>query len=198
MLNRFFIPLLLLGCFMLTPSLADTMPERGVLDFNKEKRLPVATPEQVDEALAVSQDCARHSRSSTYFDCDCVGMKFLELRRAAGDKAHAPFLLIEAEKSCPNMAGIAGQTYERCLAWGPQEIGYNYKEFCSCFGSEYGRIYGKNPTSNLMHREAQMTDAMTKCKYGDIKRQADNYDSWIEQLKQKGLYKSLFPGSDEQ
>ena len=170
---------------------------RGQIQKDHKKDLPPATPEQVDEALDVSQVCRTYEHYENYYDCDCMGMKFLELRRKNGDGVERHVLENQVRKMCPNTAGAAGLIYQRCLAWAPKEVGLNYESFCHCYGKEYSALYAKNPTDNQNIREAQLTSSLTKCGLGDISQQDAAHSDWLDKLRAMGLYKKLFPGADK-
>ena len=96
------------------------------------------------------------------YDCDCVGMTFLELRRKKGPKADGYWINYEAQRKCPNGPAMAGAIYSDCLKWAPFQRGEDYKTFCSCYGSNYGKLYSKNPSDSLLVAEAQKTQAMMR------------------------------------
>lgn len=182
-----------LCCFVETAAAESLLPKGSFL-LKKNKLLPPATVDQVDVSLHLSQQCWQYKHSEAHYDCDCVGMKALDMLRA-DPKISYNSLLVNAQLACPNTAGTAGQTYERCLAWAPREIGENYKAFCECYGNTYANLYGKNPSDSPNLREANMVSALTSCKLGDIAQQQSRHTSWIEKLKAQGLYKILFPSA---
>lgn len=178
-----------------TPSFAaDDFLPRGYLPSDKE--LPTATPEQIDEALVVTLQCKNSLSSRIYYDCDCSGMKFLELRQQYGDSANATSLLIQAQRACPNSADVAGLSLKQCETWAKAGRPYNYKEFCSCFASEFARLYEHNTTDNEMVRESQMTHAYSLCDGGRDLNERLAKQTIVEQFKKSGLFKLLFPGAN--
>ena len=66
-------------------SFAEEQMVRGQLE--QTKKLPAYTDKELEEALKISDDCKAYDRTNTRYDCDCVGMKFLDLRRQQGEKA---------------------------------------------------------------------------------------------------------------
>lgn len=183
-------------CLFATPVFAvdDTeLLPRGYLPYGED--LPPATIEQIDEALDVTMQCKAASYSSTYYDCDCTGMKFLDLRRVRGDGVANTTLLLEAQKNCPNATNVAGSMLNQCYTWAKASRPYNYKEFCDCFASEFAQRYEKNTSENDMVRESQMTDAYITCDGGRNLDERLAKQSLIERLKEDGLFKTLFPGA---
>lgn len=167
---------------------------RGVIG-GQDKKLPPPTAEQLEEAFQVSDSCKAYGITNTYYDCDCVGLKFLEGRQRQGDKASAFWLKEEAQRKCPNTTDMAGMIYTRCLSWAPLERGYDYEPFCSCYGSEFAKIYAKNPSENQLVREAQMTVALINCKANSVNEEKQDMDRMVEKLKAEGTYDALLPGA---
>lgn len=159
-----------------------------------EKILPL-TSKILDEALQISDECKTYDFTNTRYDCDCVGIKFLELRRKKGDSESAFWLREDAQKKCPNRPAMAGKIYSECVGWAPLQRGEDYEEFCSCYGSNFAKLYGKNPSENLLVVEAQMTVAMSKCNVNSINERLKDRDLFIKKLKESGAYYQLFPGS---
>ncbi|HNS45098.1 MAG TPA: hypothetical protein PKH37_07725, partial [Alphaproteobacteria bacterium] len=111
---RFPFLVLLLAILFCAPAFAEDAP-RGVLPSGKtDDVLKDAKPEQIEEALRISAQCRDTDYLRTYYDCDCLGMKFLELRKERGDVVSETILLIEAERSCPNSVDVAGRTFDQC------------------------------------------------------------------------------------
>ena len=166
---------------------------RGVVGGSTQ--IPDATPEQIEESFQVADSCKTYSYTNTHYDCDCVGMKFLDLRRKEGDKVIAATLISKAQLKCPNAPAMAGVIYERCLTWAPMERGEDYEEFCSCYGSEFAKIYAKYPSDNQLVREYQMTRALTGCNVNSVNRQKQDMQKMVKKLKADGIYDDLLPGA---
>ncbi len=169
---------------------------RGYVPFGKEKKLPPITSEQLDESLAIYDECVANKVATTRYDCDCVGMRYLDLRRERGPLALAYDLKIAARHDCPNAPDVAGMMYERCLSWAPRER-TDYERFCSCYASNYARRFSKNPSGSLLVQEAQMTASLSECDAGWVTKERLERRDLVEQLKERGLYKLLFPGAIE-
>lgn len=157
----------------------------------------LATPDQIDEALQVTQDCQAASFSTTFFDCDCVGMKFLENRLKYGEQKTSVYLLTLSRKSCPNSAGLAGSTLTQCETWAAPMRPRDFKPFCACFANRLGRTYERNPSMNEMVREYQMTEAFSFCDHGSFGQGRIDRDNTIRDLIKQGLYDKLFPSAAE-
>lgn len=166
---------------------------KGKLD--KTTKFSIYTDKQLDEALGVSDRCKASGYTNTHYDCDCLGLTYLELRRTKGDDVSHYTLQDEAKRKCPNSAAMAGKIYSECVGWAPRQRGEDYEEFCACYGSNYAKIYAKNPSENLIVSEAQMTVAMEKCDVNSVNRRAQDRDAFVNKLKENKTYERLFPGA---
>jgi hypothetical protein len=153
------------------------------------------TDEQIEEALRVTDNCKQYGSMSEYYDCDCLGMSFLEIRRKKGDKYSAFFIEEEAKRKCPNTPSVAGKIYSQCLEWAPRQRGEDYEPFCACYGSSFAKLFGKNPRDNVWIIEAQMTEAMQECDVNAPNERAKDRAALIQDLKGSGLYEQLFPSA---
>jgi hypothetical protein len=192
-----FVICLFIVCISTTPFAAEN--SSGNLykgQIGSDKKQPPYTNQQLDEALKVSDSCKAYSYTSLHYDCDCVGMTYLELRRKKGSNASAYWLQDAAQRKCPNAPAMAGKIYSECLGWAPFQRGEDYEEFCGCYGSTYAKIYSKNPSENLLVSESQMTEAMKECNVNSVNVREQERDAFVKQLKEKGTYKKLFPSAE--
>lgn len=189
-----FLTALLVFC---TPSVsfAEEMVVRG--QIGSEKRLPIFTDEELEEALKVSDDCKAYDRTNTRYDCDCVGMKFLDLRRQQGEKASYYWLRDAARRKCPNAPAMAGKVYNECLQWAPAQRGEDYQEFCACYGSSFAKIFSKNPTDDVTISNNQTVQAMKSCNVNAVNVKTQDRDAFVNKLKESNLYDKLFPGAQD-
>jgi len=191
---RFVVLSLLPIIFLASSAFAQDLPTRGNLPKNGKVDIFKSTPEHIEEALQLTTQCKGAEYLSTYYDCDCLGMKFLELRQQRGDETPQPLLITEAQKSCPNAPEAAGETYDQCLVWAQAMRPRDYKDFCACFASEFGKLYEKKPVDSQIIREAQLTKAYSTCDKGKLLNERIERDSILKRIKEKGLYGVLFPG----
>lgn len=128
----------------LTPKLSDPL-------LNKDKkRLPYKNfdeiPEEaVKEAQQVEKDCAADPMLSTYFDCECRAMRFLEARLERGPIDDAGAVMLDIKGECPNTPAIAGAAYKTCIEQGISFFpsGQDPEEYCSCVGRSYAKLYAR-------------------------------------------------------
>lgn len=166
-------------------------------EIGKGPSLPEATLEQYEESMAVTDSCKAYNYTNIHYDCDCMGMKFLELRLSKGPDANAFWLKEEAKRKCPNVPEVAGLMYSRCLHWAPTHQGENYEEFCTCYGNEFAKIYSTNPDDNQLVVEDQMIRALGKCNVNAQNERKQDLKAFVERMKKDGNYDVLFPGASE-
>ena len=194
-MKQFILCIFLLVLLAPVASFADNELVRG--QVGQQKKIKIYTDEQLDEALTVSDECKAYDLSNTRYDCDCVGMTFLELRRTRGDKAPAYWLRDTARRKCPNAPAMAGKVYTECTSWAPSKRGEDYDAFCKCYGSTFAKIFSKNPTDNLIVTEAQTVSAMQSCNVNAVNVKAQDRDAFVAKLKESKVYDKLFPGAKE-
>ena len=157
----------------------------------KKKNKP--TPEQIDEAFALFDQCEASDAIKKYYDCDCLGRIFLDLRASRPNDSHDS-LMNAARLKCPNTTDIAGSSYQRCMSWAPRSRG-DYEAYCTCYANNFARNFSKRPTDSIKGREILMARALTGCNdKGDL-AESRTRRRLIEELKQQGLYEALFPGA---
>ena len=165
--------------------------------IGKGTRLPLYSDKDLDEALKISDDCKAYDRTNTRYDCDCVGMTYLDLRRQQGEKGDSYWMRETARRKCPNAPAMAGKVYSQCIQWAPSQRGEDYDAFCACYGSTFAKIYSKNPSDNLVVAEAQNIKAMESCNVNAVNVRAQDRDAFVNTLKQNNLYDKLFPGAKD-
>lgn len=154
---------------------------------------------QVEEASLMRKICEQ-SMQKDYYDCECMSLKFLELRTLEGTdpqfQSDPVRLRALALKSCPNPINIAGNTYTRCLSWAPR-LGLDYEEFCTCYANQYSKMFSSNPTTSLIAYEYMTKKSLTACNAGQPARDNLLRLKLIEQLKAQGTYETLFPNAQK-
>lgn len=129
--------------------------------LNKDKvRLPYKNyseiPEEaIVEAEAFQKACVADVNLSTYYECDCWAMRFLEARLVRGPDIQQDIIMMDIGSECPNTAAIAGSAYKNCIAQGidffPKK--QDPEEYCSCVGNSYAKLFersGQSIDSKLM------------------------------------------------
>lgn len=164
----------------------------GLIEREKLSKNPV-TPEQIDEALDLYDDCKAQSMLSTYYDCDCMSSSFLELRRQKPDEK-ADILNDAARKMCANKTYIAGDAYKNCTEWA-SSLRDDYREYCTCYANGFATNFGKTPTDSIRGRQVMMTNALNACRGKNEIARTQSLDRVIDYLKRNGMFNTMFPGS---
>lgn len=190
---------LLLVSFFPSPSYSDdsendvTLETLGIVKSTSGP--PKITDEQIEESFQVADKCKVYNYTNDHYDCDCVGMNFLKLRQRAGDEVPAAELVSKAQMKCPNTPAMAGMIYKRCLTWAPMERGEDYEEFCSCYGSDFARIYSRYPSDDQLIREYQMTRALSNCNVNSVNQVKQDLQKMVKKLRSDKIYDELMPGA---
>jgi hypothetical protein len=156
---------------------------------------PDPTPAQIDESLALFDQCAGSEFSSAHYDCQCLAAMFLDLR-ARSPEEPASRLILKARTKCVNKPGVAGRTYQKCVSWAMTQRD-DYEAFCACFANDFAERFSGAPTEFLAVRERQMTASLSACNIGAMTTERLNRQKMIEDLRNKGLYDMLFPGAQD-
>lgn len=186
-----------------TPALDPALqqaPLRGALPGDKKPVAPrEPTPSEQAEANSIFLNCSKSENQSHYFDCQCLSLKFLELRIQDFDKhgeALGSFALMdEARKACVNTAGLAGKTYNECRVWAVQ-VRQDAEQFCSCYANAYAKTFAGSPTSNIKVNERLMVNSMQQCGGAKESQLRVEQEREIMKMQQNGTYQQLFPGAE--
>ena len=165
---------------------------QGLVEREKSSKNPITT-EQIDEAIAVYDDCKRQKMLSTYYDCDCMSSSFLELRRQKPDEK-ADILNNAARRACANKTYIAGDAYKNCTEWA-SSLRDDYREYCTCYANGFANNFGKSPTDSIRGRQVMMTNALYACRGKNEIARTESLDRIIDYLKRNGIFNTMFPGS---
>jgi hypothetical protein len=135
------------------PSPVLSAPKGSLLDQDK-RQLPYKSyseiPEEaIVEAEAFQQACEADSTLSTYYECECWAMRFLEQRIIRGPEVDATAVMLDIQADCPNTPAIAGMAYNTCIGQGvdffPDK--HDPEEYCSCVGNAYAKLYARSGRS---------------------------------------------------
>lgn len=167
---------------------------KGILPQAKKPKLNLA---QIDEALDVTKQCYASDYMNAHFDCDCLGMTFLEYRQEEAG-TYRTILLSRAQQKCPNSAGVAGVTYGQCQGWAQVSRPYDYKDFCACVANHYAKLYQFHTSNEAWAREKQLTQAYVECDQGKMLQDRLQQEKKIKEAQERGDYYQLFPGAEKQ
>lgn len=125
---------------------------------------PEDIPEIVwQEMLDVEETCRQNGFYSSFHDCRCIAIKFLDarLRNDPGRSKDSIFNFVSRE--CPDEVAIAGFIYSGCSDFMKQRAPTKFSEFCTCTANNVARIYKQNPMPNMRHIENIQREAYVEC-----------------------------------
>jgi hypothetical protein len=139
-------------------SQAPAAPSGSALD------LSTLTDEQVAEMQSFYNDCAGDYHMSKGYDCECLSAKYMEERLEVGDYINRDEIMLKVQGTCLNAADAAGSTYEECMNARPVPfMKGTQEEFCTCYASNFGRMYGEAEGLNARAGTALKSRAQVMC-----------------------------------
>jgi hypothetical protein len=128
-------------------------------------------PEMQDELLAESQKAAEYCQQDywlpQYYDCSCLGLKFLESRYEKGpEEVFINFINTLDLRECISMPMIAGMHYQRCKRFmeiehlKPQET----EAICECTSRKIVEEFNSIAAVNLQYLDDKLVPAINDCK----------------------------------
>lgn len=106
------------------------------------------------------------SINATYYDCECLTMRYMDLWEEQGKEKSRQKLLYEIRHECPNSAGIGLKMYEQCMSWA-YKIRPDFDNFCTCYAREYVNQYKKSVSTDPLVVQKRMSEALNTCGYGE-------------------------------
>lgn len=144
------------------PSLA-----KDSLDYIEDGEM--TQEEMEEEAMYVLYKCSTHLMQRTYFNCDCVGGKFLIEREKRGPLVYQHDIEKEIYTSpiCVNKPVIAGIMYEDCLSYAAffRSDTRNYGDYCTCAANTMADNFSKAPSLLSRHIQRLRSNALVRCEF---------------------------------
>lgn len=134
------------------------------------KAPPETNPEYLAEMDRIYSICTGSSFYSTYYDCKCQAVKFLDQRIKLGPDLPPDSIMMNVNTECANVPGLAGYAYNLCT----EKLSLlNYKDkdfapFCECFANKFAKTYAKNPRLSSRNVQVLQTDAYRECGFADL------------------------------
>ncbi len=180
---------IIIAIFLLTAPFSANAQERELKDLrpgstfseeSQEENLPEdktdiedIPPEYLAEMEEIYQKCNSNDVFSTYFDCRCQAMRFLDERIEAGPEIHPNLLMKKINKECVNTTGIAGYSYGVCEQSMMVRNFHGYKKLCECFANTVAKEYANRPYLESRNIISLQRDAYLSCGMADelVKRE---------------------------
>jgi hypothetical protein len=120
-------------------------------------------PEYLQEMEEIYQQCSGNDVYSTYFDCRCQAMRFLDKRIELGPEVHHATIMYQINKECTNTPAIAGYAHGVCKDMMLLRSYKGYEELCECFANTYASEYAKKPDLRSRNLISLQRDAYIAC-----------------------------------
>ncbi len=126
------------------------------------------TKEEMEaEARYVADLCFAQPIKNTYFDCACIGGKFLLERERLGPYELQPDIVyrLYRDKECTNKPAIAGEVFDECIGYVAffERNMKNYNDYCKCVANTTADFFSKTPTLYSKSIQRIRARAMAAC-----------------------------------
>lgn len=101
--------------------------------------------EYIEEAQQFFARCSGDYTLSQYYDCECLSVRYLDARIAAGPSKNDNELLLTIKDKCLDGTMAAGEMYNSCITNGtifPQ--GQDPEDYCACISNTYAKLFEKS------------------------------------------------------
>jgi len=149
---------------LLGASADETSQTTAPVDEKKIKELSEIPDEYLEEAMSFNEQCKQSPHLSEYYDCDCLGAKYLNKRIEYEDEISAGSIKLSIEKQCKSSTNTAGMRFKQCMGDAPvlPEVS-SLESYCECFANTFAKLYGiskgkPGPKLNIaIHERAAIT-----------------------------------------
>lgn len=155
-------------CVLLPSSYAAAQAQGGASGQNGA---PETNPAYLAEMDRVYNLCSTSSFYSTYYDCKCQAVKFLDQRIKLGPDLPFESIMMNVNTECTNVPGLAGYAYDLCT----EKLSLlNYKDkdfapFCECFANKFAKTYAKRPRLSSRNVQILQKNAYRECGFADLR-----------------------------
>ena len=139
-----------------------------------DKLPPEMQDELAKEADKVFAECARNELFAVYQDCECMAVKFLDARLAAGPDLQMIDLMHDVGKECPNTPAIAGKVFDECnLLQQVYALSDTAREkFCTCYANEVANTYTRRPINSYRYHISLRKRGLMLCGWTDVMKES--------------------------
>lgn len=116
----------------------------------------------MDEMKEVETNCKNNFFFSSFHDCRCIGVKFLDARLKTDPNTPKERVLESVAVQCTDEASIAGFVYKSCSDY-MKNTRKDYVQFCKCSANNVATTYAKTPVMNLRYIEGLRRNAFIAC-----------------------------------
>ncbi len=125
-------------------------------------------PEDIPDILLaemkeVESNCNANATYSSFHDCRCIAVKFLDSRIKSDPERSKDVAFNDVSSQCPNAPGIAGYIYKSCADVMKTGRPKDFDKFCSCAANQVAEIYTKAPMMNMRYIDNLRKRALIDC-----------------------------------
>lgn len=121
------------------------MPPAAFAQENEPEADPYAHIPQIviEEAQDFLQECQGRTQLSSYYQCECLALKFIDERFKAGPEPNRDVITGRTLRysECRDVVNATGRAYNECLS---TPLGKTDREehekFCACYANQYGKM----------------------------------------------------------
>lgn len=133
-------------------------------DFDPSALDPSEIPEIVlQEAYAVEKSCENNYFYSSFHDCRCVAVKFMDARLKSDPSRSKDQVLSSIANQCADEVRVAGFVYHGCEGFMKFNRPNDFESFCTCSANTVAREYARNPMLNMRYIENLRKNAYVQC-----------------------------------
>jgi hypothetical protein len=120
----------------------------------------------IEEAFAFYDQCEGSIEYNRHYDCECLSVKYLDVRIEYGGGIGKGGILQEIEGECPDTTRAAGVQYNDCMSKASLlSVDMPIDKYCECVANEYGKIYERlKPEPNSRNFVAIKSEALKRCR----------------------------------
>jgi hypothetical protein len=149
-----------------TPA-APLQPGDGLKLSNKPEGPAPIAPEKIPDVLMaemkeVQSSCEKNYFYSSFHDCKCISVKFLDARLKSDPNTSKDRVFNSVAGQCVDEPAIAGYVYKSCGDY-MQHVRKDYVDFCKCSANKVAETYAKAPVMSLRYIESLRRNAFIDC-----------------------------------
>lgn len=119
------------------------------------------------EFVDVQTNCENNYYYSSFHDCRCVAVQYLEARMKGDPSLSRDQVFKQVAAKCPDKVAIAGFIYPACYDLMKTQSPDNYRSLCECTAREVAEKYTQRPIVSLSYIESLRRNAFLTCGLGD-------------------------------
>ncbi len=125
---------------------------------------PAEIPEVLMQELKeVENICTANYMYSSFHDCRCVAVKFLDARIAADPATSRDAIFKQVAAQCVDKVSIIGYIYPSCYDIMKLHYPDTYRSICECTANKVAEDYAANPVVNIRYIEGLRKTAFRQC-----------------------------------